>query len=77
VKSLILSAALVAALCLPALAQNGQGQNNNGQGQNNNNQGRQVRGVPGPLAGAGLPVIAVGAAGFAVYWLITRRRRNA
>ena len=75
-KNLILSAALVAALCLPALAQNGQGQNNNGQGQNNNNQGRQVRGVPGPIAGAGLPV-AVGAAGFGVYWLIRRRSRKA
>jgi hypothetical protein len=69
VKNLILSAALVAALCLPALAQNGQGQNNN-------NQGRQVRGVPGPIAGAGLPV-AVGAAGFGVYWLIRRRSRKA
>ena len=68
-KNLILSAALVAALCLPALAQNGQGQNNN-------NQGRQVRGVPGPIAGAGLPV-AVGAAGFGVYWLIRRRSRKA
>ena len=65
-KNLILSAALVAALCLPALAQNGQGQNNN-------NQGRQVRGVPGPIAGAGLPVIAVG---YGVYWLIKRRRRK-
>jgi hypothetical protein len=67
-KNLTLSAALFAALCLPALAQNGQGQNNN-------NQGNHVRGVPGPIAGAG-PVIAVGAAGFGVYWLIKRRRRK-
>ena len=34
--------------------------------------GQNVSGVPGPIAGAGLPVLAVG---FGVYWLI-RRRRN-
>ena len=28
--------------------------------------------VPGPLAGAGLPIIAVG---YGVYWLLKRRRR--
>ena len=64
-KNLTLSAALFAALCLPALAQNGQGGNNNNQG--------GYRGVPGPIAGAGLPVIAVG---YGVYWLIKRRRRK-
>jgi hypothetical protein len=31
-----------------------------------------VHGVPGPLAGAGLPFIAVG---YGVYWLIRRRRK--
>jgi hypothetical protein len=30
------------------------------------------RGVPGPIAGAGLPVLAVG---YGVYWLVRRRRR--
>jgi hypothetical protein len=70
-KNLVLVAALFAALCLPALAQNNNGQNNNGQ--NNNGQNNNVRGVPGPRAGAGLPVIAVG---FGVYWLIKRRRRK-
>ena len=34
--------------------------------------GGGVHGVPGPLAGAGLPFIAVG---YGVYWLV-RRRRN-
>jgi hypothetical protein len=34
-----------------------------------------TRGAPGPIAGAGLPVLAVG--GFGVYWLIRRRRRKA
>jgi len=31
-----------------------------------------VRGAPGPIAGAGLPILAVG---FGVYWLVRRRRR--
>jgi hypothetical protein len=30
-----------------------------------------AHGVPGPLAGAGLPFIAVG---YGVYWLVSRRR---
>jgi hypothetical protein len=32
-----------------------------------------VHAVPGPLAGAGLPVIAVG---LGAYWLLRRHRRN-
>jgi hypothetical protein len=32
---------------------------------------RPVRGVPGPIAGAGLPIIAVAAA---AYWLVRRYR---
>jgi hypothetical protein len=31
-----------------------------------------VHAVPGPLAGAGLPFLAVG---YGVYWLVRRRRR--
>jgi hypothetical protein len=33
-----------------------------------------VRGAPGPLVGAGLPVLVVG---YGAYWLIKRRRRKA
>jgi membrane protein DedA with SNARE-associated domain len=33
----------------------------------------QYRGAPGPIAGAGLPVLAVG---YGVYWLVRRRRRK-
>jgi hypothetical protein len=31
-----------------------------------------VHGAPGPIAGAGLPVLAVG---YGVYWLVRRRRK--
>jgi LPXTG-motif cell wall-anchored protein len=56
---------LLLALSVPALAQNNQGQNNN-------NQGGGVRGAPGPLVGAGLPVLLVGGG---IYWIVRRRKR--
>jgi hypothetical protein len=34
--------------------------------------GHQFHGAPGPIAGAGLPVLAVG---YGVYWLVRRRRK--
>jgi hypothetical protein len=36
------------------------------------NRDHGVHGAPGPIAGAGLPVLAVG---YGVYWLIRRRRK--
>ena len=39
-----------------------------------NDRGRHFHGAPGPIAGAGLPVLAVG---LGVYWLVIRRRRKA
>ena len=32
-----------------------------------------VHGAPGPIAGAGLPILVVG---YGVYWLIKRRRKT-
>jgi hypothetical protein len=69
----MLSSILLAALCVPALAGNQGGNNQGGNNQGGNSQGGGYHGVPGPVVGAGLPIIA---AGYGVYWLIRRRRRT-
>jgi len=53
----------------PALACNGGGNCDDAPGREHAN----VKGVPAPIAGAGLPVLAIG---YGVYWLVKRRRRN-
>ena len=35
--------------------------------------GGHVSGAPGPIAGAGLPILAIG---YGVYWMVKRRRRT-
>jgi hypothetical protein len=35
-----------------------------------------TRGAPGPIIGAGLPLLAAGGIGYGVYWLVKRRRRK-
>jgi hypothetical protein len=39
----------------------------------NGNGNGNAHGAPGPIAGAGLPILAVG---YGVYWLIRRRRKS-
>jgi LPXTG-motif cell wall-anchored protein len=68
-KNMFLPIVLLLALtAVPALAGGG-----NDQGGNNNNQGGNIRGAPGPLVGAGLPVILIGGG---IYWLVRRRKRT-
>jgi hypothetical protein len=69
-KKLIVASAVLTALSIPALADPGT-ENGNKIGWNNPNNPHHS-GVPGPLAGAGLPFIAVG---YGVYWLVRRRRK--
>ena len=46
----------------------------NGHNSNNNSGGSSgLHGAPGPLAGAGLPFLAVG---YGAYWLYRRRKAN-
>ena len=49
----------------PASACNGGGNCDNAPG--------HLRGVPGPIVGAGLPFLAIG---YGVYWLVKRRRTD-
>ncbi|KGT80366.1 hypothetical protein MA20_07090 [Bradyrhizobium japonicum] len=51
----------------PALACNGNGNCENAPGQV-----KKFEGAPGPIAGAGLPMLAIG---YGVYWLVKRRRK--
>jgi hypothetical protein len=73
-RTMFIPLVLVLSLSASGLAhgQNNQGQNNNNQGQNNNNQGG-YRGAPGPLVGAGLPVLLIAGG---VYWIVRRRKSS-
>ena len=62
--------ALLLALTVPALAKNDKGNQGNGNGNGN---GGNVRGAPGPLAGAGLPFLLIGGG---IYWIVRRRKKT-
>lgn len=51
----------------PALACNGNGNCENAPGHE-----KKTHGAPGPIAGAGLPILAIG---YGVYWLVKRRSK--
>jgi hypothetical protein len=55
---------------VPALADPGKGK---GWGDGNGGGRDHVHGAPGPIAGAGLPILAVG---YGAYWLVRRYRRK-
>ena len=61
-KRLVIASALLAAFSVPALAQAAA-----------SSAAAVHRGAPGPIAGAGLPVLAVG---YGIYWLIQSRRKS-
>jgi hypothetical protein len=63
VKKLIVASVLLATLCVPALADRDDGNRWSDAGRRDHG----VRGAPGPIAGAGLPILAVG---YGVYWLV-------
>ena len=65
-KSLMIPTALLLALSVPALAQR--------DGGTTTPTTTNVRGAPGPLVGAGLPVLLIGGG---IYWLVRRRKGQA
>jgi hypothetical protein len=73
-KKLLLTSALVAALCAPALAHNQNGNDGNG-GNKNGKGGGHTRAAPAPAAGGGLTGIAIVLGGLGIYWVVNRRLR--
>jgi hypothetical protein len=69
-KTLLAAAALSLVVGLPALADR---DDRGGDRDRDRDRGHEVHGAPGPIAGAGLPFLAVG---YGVYWLIKRRRKT-
>ena len=65
-KAVFIPMVLLLALSIPASAGNNQGQ----QGQLG---GGGARGAPGPLVGAGLPVLLIGGG---IYWIVRRKKAS-
>ena len=71
-KKLLLTSALVAALCAPALAHKHDGNDGNKNGKGDGH----TRGAPAPAAGGGLNGITVILGGLGIYWVVSRRQRR-
>lgn len=69
-KSLVIPMMLLLSLSVPAVAKNDNGNHGNG---NSGNHNGNVKGAPGPLVGAGLPVLLIGGG---IYWIVRRRKRT-
>ena len=69
---LALYAAVLIALALPALSTGVLAKDHDRRDHERDDRGH-YGGVPGPIVGAGLPILA---AGYGVYWLVRRRRRK-
>ena len=71
---LALYAALLTTLALPALSMSALAKDHDSDWRDRDRDDRgHYSGVPGPIAGVGLPILA---AGYGVYWLVRRRRRK-
>ena len=64
VRKFIIAATILSATSMPAFAQSTT---------TNVRPAPIIRGAPGPIVGAGLPVLALG---YGVYWLAKRRRKT-
>jgi hypothetical protein len=64
-RAFLVAAVILATNSLPGLAMGGDWKPYIGKHDN-------IRGAPGPIAGAGLPILAIG---YGVYWLVKRRRK--
>jgi LPXTG-motif cell wall-anchored protein len=70
-KNLVIPMTLLLALSVSALADSGGKGSGGGDSGGKGGKGDGVKGAPGPLVGAGLPVLLVAGG---VYWLVRRRK---